>query len=80
LSETVMDTITGNGNTYVENGATLIVSSITQNALIIGNVSSAASAPVPEPDAWVLLAIAGAGILCIAGWLRNRDVFFNSPF
>jgi autotransporter-associated beta strand protein len=53
--------ISGNGTTYVADGATLYAASIVQDTLVIGGspslVGAASFAAVPEPATWLLLAI-----------------------
>jgi fibronectin-binding autotransporter adhesin len=66
--------ITGAGTTRLFDGARLTASSITQGTLAIGGSGAAAGAcaeagaqSVPEPSVWILLTLAGLGLLGAAG-------------
>jgi len=80
-----VDCISGTGNTTVSgpDGTELIATSIVQNTLTIGDVSSASSASltsVPEPATWILLALAAAGLLSWPGSQPRIKRAMKKPF
>jgi hypothetical protein len=64
-----IDHVTGDGSLHVAAGTTLNAISINVDTLTIGGAPHAAAAAVPEPSAFVLLALAGLGSLL--AWCRK---------
>jgi hypothetical protein len=67
---TTLTTVSGAGNLTVANASALNAASVTVNTLRIGGTPAPAPAPVPEPGTFVLLALAGLGVL-LAAWRRK---------